>query len=88
MISCSLDSILIPFRLRYLLELYKLKALPLTAHICFDRYRCLDLRRQQMKFNLILRHNVVKLIRRYLEDVHGFVEVPSFIIDSITKMVL
>lgn len=41
------------------------------------RYRCLDLRRQQMKFNIILRHNVVKLIRRYLEDVHGFVEIET-----------
>ena len=39
------------------------------------RYRCLDLRRHQMNANIILRHKVVKLIRRYLEDVHGFVEV-------------
>lgn len=39
------------------------------------RYRCLDLRRQQMHFNIILRHRVVKLMRRYLEDLHGFVEV-------------
>lgn len=39
------------------------------------RYRCLDLRRQQMQSNLMLRHTVVKLIRRYLEDAHGFVEV-------------
>ncbi|XP_037496742.1 aspartate--tRNA ligase, chloroplastic/mitochondrial isoform X2 [Jatropha curcas] len=39
------------------------------------RFRCLDLRRQQMNFNLMLRHRVVKLIRRYLEDVYGFVEV-------------
>lgn len=39
------------------------------------RYRCLDLRRQQMNSNILLRHKVVKLIRRYLEDVHGFVEV-------------
>jgi hypothetical protein len=35
----------------------------------------LDLRRQQMQSNLRLRHNVVKLIRRYLEDNHDFVEV-------------
>lgn len=41
------------------------------------RYRCLDLRRQQMNFNILLRHKVVKLIRRYLEDIHGFVEVLS-----------
>ena len=28
-----------------------------------------------MNFNIMLRHKVVKLMRRYLEDVHGFVEV-------------
>lgn len=39
------------------------------------RYRCLDLRRPQMNSHIMLRHRVVKLIRRYLEDVHGFVEV-------------
>lgn len=39
------------------------------------RFRCLDLRRQQMKNNIVLRHNVVKLIRRYLEDRHDFIEV-------------
>lgn len=39
------------------------------------RYRYLDLRRQQMNSNMLLRHNVVKLMRRYLEDIHGFVEV-------------
>jgi aspartyl-tRNA synthetase len=43
--------------------------------MCGDRYRCLDLRRQQMSSNIMLRHRVVKLIRRYLEDVQGFVEV-------------
>lgn len=41
------------------------------------RYRCLDLRRHQISSNIMLRHRVVKLIRRYLEDSHGFVE--SFI---------
>ncbi|KAL5988339.1 hypothetical protein ACLOJK_036103 [Asimina triloba] len=41
------------------------------------RYRCLDLRRQQMQSNLMLRHRVVKLIRRYLEDVHDFVEIET-----------
>ncbi|PNX72725.1 aspartyl-tRNA synthetase, partial [Trifolium pratense] len=41
------------------------------------RYRCLDLRRQQMSSNILLRHKVVKLMRRYLEDLHGFVEVLS-----------
>lgn len=30
-----------------------------------------------MNFNIMLRHKVVKLLRRYLEDVHDFVEVPS-----------
>lgn len=30
-----------------------------------------------MNFNIMLRHKVVKLLRRYLEDVHGFVEVLS-----------
>lgn len=39
------------------------------------RYRYLDLRRQQMNSNIMLRHSVVKLIRRYLEDVHNFVDV-------------
>lgn len=47
-------------------------------HIYVSRYRCLDLRRQQMNSNIMLRHRVVKLIRRYLEDIHGFVEVLSF----------
>jgi hypothetical protein len=51
-------------------EIYCLQLL-----IC--RYRCLDLRRQQMNFNILLRHKVVKLMRRYLEDIHGFVEVLS-----------
>ncbi|GMN52419.1 hypothetical protein TIFTF001_021558 [Ficus carica] len=41
------------------------------------RYRCLDLRRQQMNFNIMLRHKVVKLLRRYLEDVHDFVEIET-----------
>ncbi|CAK7330257.1 unnamed protein product [Dovyalis caffra] len=43
------------------------------------RYRCLDLRRQQMSSNIMLRHRVVKLIRRYLEDVQGFVEIFIFV---------
>ncbi|MBA0677138.1 hypothetical protein Goari_018559 [Gossypium aridum] len=41
------------------------------------RYRYLDLRRQQMNFNIMLRHRVVKLIRRYLEDIHNFVEIET-----------
>lgn len=32
-----------------------------------------------MNSNIMLRHRVVKLIRRYLEDVYGFVEVISLI---------
>uniref|UniRef100_A0A7N0TVY6 Aminoacyl-transfer RNA synthetases class-II family profile domain-containing protein n=1 Tax=Kalanchoe fedtschenkoi TaxID=63787 RepID=A0A7N0TVY6_KALFE len=48
------------------------------------RYRCLDLRRQQMSSNILLRHRVVKLIRRYLEDVHGFVEIETPILSRST----
>ncbi|KAM7275783.1 hypothetical protein ACFE04_017649 [Oxalis oulophora] len=48
------------------------------------RYRCLDLRRQQMNNNIMLRHNVVKLIRRYLEDIHGFVEIETPILSRST----
>lgn len=48
------------------------------------RYRCLDLRRQQMKSNIMLRHRVVKLIRRYLEDIHGFVEIETPILSRST----
>ncbi|RID77524.1 hypothetical protein BRARA_A00430 [Brassica rapa] len=48
------------------------------------RFRCLDLRRQQMKNNIVLRHNVVKLIRRYLEDMHGFIEIETPILSRST----
>ncbi|EEF40290.1 aspartate--tRNA ligase, chloroplastic/mitochondrial [Ricinus communis] len=48
------------------------------------RFRCLDLRRQQMNFNMMLRHRVVKLIRRYLEDVYGFVEIETPILSRST----
>ncbi|XP_038682266.1 aspartate--tRNA ligase, chloroplastic/mitochondrial-like isoform X2 [Tripterygium wilfordii] len=48
------------------------------------RYRCLDLRRQQMNFNIMLRHKVVKLIRKYLEDAHGFVEIETPILSRST----
>jgi aspartyl-tRNA synthetase len=43
------------------------------------RYRYLDLRRERMRNNLILRHQVVKFIRDYL-DGKGFlrIETPSF----------
>ncbi|KAM7482393.1 hypothetical protein LguiB_006976 [Lonicera macranthoides] len=48
------------------------------------RYRCLDLRRPQMTSNILLRHRVVKLIRRYLEDEHGFVEIETPILSKST----
>ncbi|GJU66241.1 aspartate--tRNA ligase, chloroplastic/mitochondrial [Tanacetum coccineum] len=48
------------------------------------RYRCLDLRRPQMTSNIMLRHQVVKLVRRYLEDVHGFVEIETPILSRST----
>ncbi|URE22365.1 GAD domain [Musa troglodytarum] len=48
------------------------------------RFRFLDLRRAQMQFNLRLRHKVVKLIRRYLEDEHEFVEIETPILSRST----
>ncbi|XP_041994751.1 aspartate--tRNA ligase, chloroplastic/mitochondrial-like [Salvia splendens] len=48
------------------------------------RYRYLDLRRPQMHSNIMLRHKVVKLIRRYLEDVHGFIEIETPILSRST----
>jgi aspartyl-tRNA synthetase len=41
------------------------------------KYRYLDLRRERMSHNLQLRHQVVKTLRRYLEDEFGFVEVET-----------
>ncbi|MBI2847022.1 MAG: aspartate--tRNA ligase [Chloroflexi bacterium] len=40
------------------------------------RYRYLDLRRERMKKNIILRHRVVKFIRDFL-DARGFVEIET-----------
>ncbi|MDS3861791.1 aspartate--tRNA ligase [Thermosynechococcaceae cyanobacterium BACA0444] len=41
------------------------------------RYRYLDLRRERMAQNLQLRHQVVKAMRRYLEDQEQFLEVET-----------
>ncbi|KAK9134161.1 hypothetical protein Syun_013491 [Stephania yunnanensis] len=41
-------------------------------------------RREQMNSNLMLRHRVVKLIRRYLEDALGFVEIETPILSRST----
>jgi aspartyl-tRNA synthetase len=47
------------------------------------RYRYLDLRRQRMKDNLMLRHNVVRYIRNFLSD-EGFIEVETPILFKTT----
>ena len=47
------------------------------------RYRYLDLRRERMSKNLILRHRVVKFIRDYLTG-HGFIEVETPILFKTT----
>jgi aspartyl-tRNA synthetase len=48
------------------------------------KYRYLDLRRDRMARNLQLRHQVVKAIRRYLEDVEGFMEIETPILTRST----
>jgi len=46
-------------------------------------YRYLDLRRERMQSNLVLRHRMVKFIRDYL-DQHGFIEVETPILFKTT----
>ena len=41
------------------------------------RYRYLDLRRERMAHNMQLRHQVVKAMRHYLEDLEGFIEIET-----------
>ncbi|BAQ64838.1 aspartate--tRNA ligase [Geminocystis sp. NIES-3709] len=41
------------------------------------KYRYLDLRRERMSSNLILRHQVVKAMRRFLEDEQNFIEIET-----------
>jgi len=48
------------------------------------KHRVLDLRRQQMQRNLRLRGEVVRTLRRYLEDEHGFLELETPVLTKST----
>lgn len=48
------------------------------------KYRYLDLRRERMSRNLQLRHQIIKTLRRYLEDEQGFMEVETPILTKST----
>jgi aspartyl-tRNA synthetase len=48
------------------------------------KYRYLDLRRDRMSRNLQLRHQVVKAMRRHLEDVENFMEIETPILTRAT----